>query len=651
MRLAAIFLRDNLFFDSEKMLNFGGKFLYNYNEKGKRISKTLNENFIESFYGKKNLSLVSAIVGRNGTGKTSLLREIANHTNDLNVRTLGYYSILIFEHRDDVYIHRTYKKLNIEFEYKEFSSSFGSIYYSPFLDFNDEISGIDLSFDAITERDIEIVDSIDIANSQASAFRKLRINNTERQLEFVNSKYKELISKDFDLPIFESNKVSFSRHRIKFDYDKKEISFHNTPDDFREPLQFIYESLDKEATAINEDRHKGYSLFNLQKNLFKNYIVMDVVCLLIKQMERSNDFLREGHLRKEFEYGNNLTDTRAKEVFYSFLDFHYYSITLKDGGNQLLPVKETKDLIESLHGIIDNIEERKGGINNLFDWSSKYILLDYDQTRRILKIQNDFLIKVDKYYGYIDSDKEEIFARSGRINGILNFEPANRRLSSGENALLNFFSRLYSYFKKNIIDIRSAKKYKNYLLLIDEGDLGFHPKWKTKFINSVTKFLALFFESFDSNVQIIFTTHDPLTLSDILNYNIIYLDKDSDGNMFILEGDERPRLSFGANVHELLASSFFLEDELFGEFASNKIKEIIDWINYNREKKKRKEDFKIKFQLYSKIISQIDEKVISLKLSEMMGELISDSSLRLRQINEEMKKLQKEKDRLNKDFM
>lgn len=646
MRLAAIFLRDNLFYERETMLNFGGKFLYHFDEREKRVSKTLNKNFIESFYGKKNLSLVSAIVGRNGTGKTSLLREIANHTNDLDTRTLGYYSILIFERNDDVYIHRTYKKLNIEFEYKELSSSFRSIYYSPFLDFNEEIAGIDLSFDAVVERDLQILDTIDIASSRASAYRKMRINNTERQLEFVNSKYKDLISKDFDLPGFELNKVSFTRHRINFDYDNKRIDFHNTPFEFREPLQLIYNSLDEEATWINNDRPLGFSLFKLQKELFKNYIVMDVLCLLIKQMERSNDFLKEGRLREDFVYQK---DFSAKDLFYLFLDSHNYLVSSESG--ILLPVLETKELIETLHTIIDNMKEDKDSFFRRFDWSSKYILLDYDETRKILEIQNNFLVKVDKYYGYINSDKEEIFARSGRINGILNFEPAGRRLSSGENALLNFFSRLYSYFKKNIIDIRSEKKYNNYLLLIDEGDLGFHPKWKTKFINSVTKFLALFFESFDANIQIIFTTHDPLTLSDILNYNIIYLDKDSDGNMFILEGDERPKLSFGANVHELLASSFFLEDELFGEFASNKIKEIIDWIDCNREEEKRNQDFEIKFHLYSKIIAQIDEKIISLKLSEMMGELISDSSLRLRQINEEIKKLEKEKDKLSKGLM
>lgn len=66
------------------------------------------------------------------------------------------------------------------------------------------------------------------------------------------------------------------------------------------------------------------------------------------------------------------------------------------------------------------------------------------------------------------------------------------------------------------------------VFLLDEADLGFHPEWKKRYINALTTTLPILINSLKDkikNIQIIFATHDPLTLSDIPNTNVVYLKK------------------------------------------------------------------------------------------------------------------------------
>ncbi|MBK7041935.1 MAG: hypothetical protein IPH46_16090 [Bacteroidetes bacterium] len=73
--------------------------------------------------------------------------------------------------------------------------------------------------------------------------------------------------------------------------------------------------------------------------------------------------------------------------------------------------------------------------------------------------------------------------------------------------------------------------------------------------------LPYFFEIIGKDVtfQIIFSTHDPLSLSDIPNHNVTYIkSNDETGISDILEDSEisRPKVSFGANITDLLSDSF-----------------------------------------------------------------------------------------------
>lgn len=236
----------------------------------------------------------------------------------------------------------------------------------------------------------------------------------------------------------------------------------------------------------------------------------------------------------------------------------------------------------------------------------------------------------------------------------MSFSPS-RNLSSGEKGLYDLFSVLndfnfraenkihedYSVFNKR------EKLSENFLLLLDEADLGFHPEWKKRYIDLIQKVIPFIFK--DRNIQIIITTHDPLTLSDIPNNNIVYLYKTNNGKTELLDqiSKKRPTKTFGANISDLLADSFFVNDGLIGDFAKEKIEKTIEWINNNVDPKSRSRDsFSIELRYHKKVISIIDEPVVKIKLSEMISELEDSNDFQRQILNDEIKFLTEKRDKL-----
>lgn len=144
--------------------------------------------------------------------------------------------------------------------------------------------------------------------------------------------------------------------------------------------------------------------------------------------------------------------------------------------------------------------------------------------------------------------------------------------SSGEQALQNIFSwlRLLPDFNE-ILGEESVRIQKNLLLLLDEVDLYMHPEWQRRFLYELSERLKT--EYPDKHIQVVISTHSPLVLSDIPSCNTIYLDKNDDQCTLAERTDNLE--SFGANLFSLLKDSFFLKKSI-GAFAYSKISEIVD---------------------------------------------------------------------------
>ena len=186
-------------------------------------------------------------------------------------------------------------------------------------------------------------------------------------------------------------------------------------------------------------------------------------------------------------------------------------------------------------------------------------------------------------------------------------------ISSGQRAFLNIFSRLnfliYSEITVNENELKLESK-KDIILVIDEGDLYLHPMWQKGLISHMIKFLNEIYHRF--KIQIIFTANNPLPISDLLSYNTIFLSNNESSNETIVKDSlEDQKQTFAANIHTLLADSFFVKGGLLGDFSKDKINEVIRLIDNGG-------DLSYEEHVYiKKLTKQIGEPLIKNKLLQM----------------------------------
>lgn len=137
-------------------------------------------------------------------------------------------------------------------------------------------------------------------------------------------------------------------------------------------------------------------------------------------------------------------------------------------------------------------------------------------------------------------------------------------LSSGEQQFINSINTII-YHVLNIDSI--PNHYKSVNVIFDEVELYFHPDFQRKFINELIRSLNNLKLDNVKNINILFLTHSPFILSDIPSNNILCLEN----------GKSKSKLpeTFAANVHDLLAHNFFLNAGFMGEFAKEKISNVI----------------------------------------------------------------------------
>ncbi|KIQ24914.1 hypothetical protein RT99_02205 [Flavobacterium sp. MEB061] len=207
-------------------------------------------------------------------------------------------------------------------------------------------------------------------------------------------------------------------------------------------------------------------------------------------------------------------------------------------------------------------------------------------------------------------------------------------LSSGEKQQIYMVSSLL-YHLSNLDSVAGDKiKYKNINIVLEEVELYFHPELQKTFIKYFLDSIARIELKNIKSINICFVTHSPFILSDIPRDNIMYLEIEKGKTTQI----QKERKSFGANIHELLADNFFMSDGYIGAFAQFKINKTIEWLNDELQRKNvvKKQNESISFiyksqpeeLLYHKnLISLIDEPIVKIKLAEMLAEINSDEDI------------------------
>ncbi|MFA9372804.1 MAG: AAA family ATPase [Poseidonibacter sp.] len=204
-------------------------------------------------------------------------------------------------------------------------------------------------------------------------------------------------------------------------------------------------------------------------------------------------------------------------------------------------------------------------------------------------------------------------------------------LSDGEQQLLLIFSKIY-YLIRTIYKDSS----KELIFLIDEPDTFLHPDWQRKFFANLYKFITNI-EIFKSKkFNFIVTSHSPFLLSDIPKQNVIFLEKDKETGKCINATKTVNINPFGANIHTLLSHGFFMKGGLMGEFAKDKINNLIKVLNSKRKVSKKNQEY------YKHLISIIGEPFLKEKLLKMYDEKFKISKEdRIKQLEKELSELKK----------
>ena len=520
--------------------NFSNKFNFSFNLSSQELCFQKID-FYDPFKKISNLEGISAVVGPNGSGKTTLLETILN---------LPCYSIPKI-------------KAQTNPEYLLFSQK--SIIENSYIAiFEDEFNNLKIINN--TRYKVKFNNETHLPGSGAQILNdvsRLLISNVPHQpFLFKNDKLIEMGYVD-DLVIKETSNIfyeskipnnsrlraisSLLKGRFKFEdilifdyYSNTSINLEgilkNSSIQFHNLLNFLVTFRNETTNKSNEN----FELFDciiqntrsLQNEFIreKNYIdvlKMDFICELIAFDPKIN-LNNFNNLNDAYKHCQDIVDRNEdkKEIIY-----------FKNAQKEINILEECKHTTES----------------------NKLPPLDLAYT---VKRRYD-IKKLKKYFDFV-CESEYSFSIK-----YLMFQPCS---SNGELGLVEMLSRLDFVFNisRYISSSNNFQFAKNVIIMFDEIEISMHPDWQRKMIKYILNEINK--KYVDKNIQIIFSTHSPILLSDLPSCSINYINYDyktKKRNVFRL----LDKKTFGMNIFDLYRDAFFFDNGIaMGQFA-------IDYIN------------------------------------------------------------------------
>ncbi len=267
-----------------------------------------------------------------------------------------------------------------------------------------------------------------------------------------------------------------------------------------------------------------------------------------------------------------------------------------------------QDILETINEFLKNNE------NN-------FTFIENNGFEKILSLKDEFHT-IEEYI------KKYFYLFKGFSEEYIEFQMINIDFITNQNPYISFFElsegekRLLSQLIE--VQYELLKSSSAYLLLLDEPDISLHPNWNREFISLLLKTIHI-----PQPIHFIIASHSPFILSDIPKENIIFLEKDENGNCENVTKETKIE-TFGANIHTLLSHGFFMKDGLMGEFAKDKINKAITYLN----QKTLSED---EIDYCENIISIIGEPILKRQLQKMLD---SKRLSEIEQIKQEIKRLE-----------
>lgn len=564
---------------------------------------------------------ITAIVGENGTGKSGLLEILSNKYSLVDYKSLFF---IFFDSEKKLlqlcgakkdykgYIELSELKQEEENEFKilvedkiPLLNNTKTIYFSNLLnEYNLETS---LFFD-----DKHFASTLDISTTHLlNKIKPIEVNY--KAINYNSSTGFDKIYRSYRIQQIQMALIAIQNGLVlSFKLPKKlfikNIDIKNL---FKKILENSnFEQLNKVIEIISDA--------NSEDTIFKNYVKMNLIISLLLENKNSNNPIRE----EISTIVLNLKKGYGLDELYEKVKQELINKTYKfSSDNTEFNATYIDDFFVNSDKLLEQIDNFSSVNNNAYE-----VELDINNTDFSFLETYEKLIQQSEYFWDINW----------------------RGLSSGEEAFLYQFSRFY-FLKGNYKDNPSMnlkvdnREAKNLIWLIDEGELTLHPQWQKQYINYLIQFFS---KNFTQNIHIILTSHSPFILSDLPKDNVIFLEKykkDEDINQE--EGNCKNNTknigieTFGANIHTLLSHGFFMDGGLMGEFAKNKINEIIEIL-------KKEELTEKEIKICQDIISIIGEPVLQNTLKQQLNQKIYLKETELERLEREQKEIQEKIDKL-----
>lgn len=614
------FLCDGWHFEGSKIMRSKKKMLYKspYNE------------YLQS---KNGLSLsISAIVGENGSGKSSLVEFIIRLINNFATSIFGEQNMtLAFEHLH--YIDGVEGKLYF---------SIGGIPYMVSVE-NRSVTLESFSSLPKNEDEQQFV-AYTIPNIFDNEQPNVPVEDTTPISEWKDRKgddmsIKEKLSKFFfytlvnNYSIYAYNSLDYKEENTSLDYESKIRKKKYATDDERSWLNGIFHKNDgyQVPLVLSPYRDKGNININLENELSKERLM----ALMI--MPKQNFRIINNHLkvrgisvsRKKYAYdakrirekgyyknlsqagfskieemlvelwgaviAEDLTRYKDRRYFKEAIDYLTYK-TLKIS---VLYSQYKRYFYANHYNIRSRVDEKQ--------LKALVIRLSLDKSHITRKIRHilayicygmyenqleyDISLLSDKAKEIIDKEvaKGNPFGKQF-IYGIDDLVPppifdvkiqlvdqqngndvAFETLSSGEkqqafvvSSILYHLGNIESVFRDNN---KNRIAYSNVCIILEEIELYFHPQFQKNLIKYILDGIKQMSFVHIEGIQLMMVTHSPFVLSDIPTSNILALENG-------MQSDTKLQ-TFGANIYDMLNTSFFLHNSTIGDFAQWLIGRII----------------------------------------------------------------------------
>lgn len=608
--------------------------------------------YVQGFYG-NTITNITAVVGDNGCGKSTLLRlllstlpydnsKVSDDVIVLAMRendALCYYTTALEQYTLDIKekdVVKNERAMSLYDEHGNFKEAkfegLKLIYCNNFFDYSDyfyrkygEVD--DLSFGGLISSDYrkgmemhQIInqstsdepehfeDVISAQKQNASASVGLDRNyaignyyNCEilRQLEFKFA-YNDLANAN-NLPFTIPEKIYLKLNPINlsdesFTTIKREVA--DLSDSGRNGSKLLgdIENLTNKLRCAHSVRTKKDFIVAVAQSLFLNAI--NDICV-----PKIVPFDKHRYYDDLLTLVNSVGSTQGLEAIDGlFQSMHSWTRALesqdKGQGALLSPYMNFMDWLFRSSAGLELVVDIRGATVNLNTPESQQAFADFVK----LHIKTNSIYRYIDFYWPLSSGEFNLFSLYARFFSILRWDEQCEQYS---------FKRVGSH----------GTSFNSAIILIDEADLTFHPKWQQRYIKSLVEFLSQIYNPYE--VQIIFTTHSPILLSDIEHSSVIRIAKNVDENgspkLCIRTSAEK---TFAQNIHTLFADSFVLDiknlGETLGDFSYSKINNCLELLNNALAGDSVILDSELRFIEY--VVERIGEPVVSEMLTRKLIE-------------------------------